>query len=203
MTPNPERLDALRAQAARALADLRNLREREARVLSDRRGMMPNDDRLPHLDASHLRLVKEIRDCESVLARLQAEIAELETAQRAADAKEAAAQRATAETEIAAAVEQRLRAAARIDAAAAALVAAFRDLDEAGNVLARHENVHGRTSQVIFSGRPLRAALIAAAGDTALARALELKRAYDGAMPALENEIDLWRKYVPENPKAA
>lgn len=203
MNPNPERLADLRAQASRALASLRELREKEARVLSDRRGLRPNDDRLPVLDAQHLALVRDIRAAESKLAPLQSQIEELEIAQRAADAKKAAAERVTAETEIAQAVKNRLDAAARFDAAAAELVAAFRDLDAAGNVLALHENVHGQAHQVIFSGRPLRAALIAAGGDTALARALELKRAYDGAMPALENEIDLWRKYVPENPKAA
>jgi hypothetical protein len=197
MNPNPERLASLRAQAKSALASLRDLRDREARVLSDRRGLAQNDDRLPGLDGEHLRLVKRIRDAETGLAPLQAEIEELEKAERQASANSAAAALAASEAEIAEAVNERLDAAAKIDAAAAAMAAAFGAWDAAGNVLARHAAIHGRTSQSIFNGRIVRAAIHAAADGTALPKALELTRAFDGAATALETEIDLWRKYVP------
>ncbi len=198
MQPNPQRLASLRAQAGSALADLRGLREREARVLSDRRGMMPGDYRLPQLDGEHLRLVKKIRDAESVLAPLQTEIAELETAEQQAAAKSAAVARAAGEAEIAQAVKDRLDAAAKIDAALALLADGFRAWDSAGNVLARHEEIHGRASQAIFNGRCLRAAIHAASEGTNLPRALELSRPFDGCATALESEIGLWAAYLPK-----
>jgi chromosome segregation ATPase len=197
MNPKPSRLADLRAQASRALAVLRELRDRVTRVLSDRRGLRPNDDRLPVLDAQHLALVRDIRAAESKLWPLQEQICELEAAQRVADAKEAAAQRVTAETEIAQAVKNRIDAASQIDGAAAALADAFRAWDAAGNVLARHEEIHGRAMQAIFSGRIFRAAIHAASEGTSLPRALELSRPFDGCATALEAEIDLWRKYLP------
>lgn len=197
MTPNPSRLDSLRRQASSALYDLRALRDREARVLSDRRGLLADDYRLLQLDAEHLRIVKRIRDVETVLAPMQTEIDELEMAERQAAAKSAAVARAQGETEIGQAVQDRLDASARIDAALAALADAFRGWDAAGNVLAKHEAIHGRTSQVIFNGRVFRAAVHAAAGDTALPKALELARTFDGCATALETEIEIWRKYVP------
>jgi hypothetical protein len=194
---NSARLDNLRAQASRSLGDLRGLRDREVRILSDRRGLLAGDYRLAELDGEHLRVVKKIRDLESILAPLQDEIAELEQAKRQAAAKAATVARTQGETEIVRAVQDRLDAAAKIDAAAAALAEAFKSWDAAGSVLARHESIHGRSSQTIFNGRVFRAAVHAASEGTALPRALELSRPFDGCATALETEIDIWRKYVP------
>lgn len=195
---NPERREHLCRQAATALAALRELREKEASLLRDRRSLMPGDDRIAAMDATHLRLVKQIRDCETALAPLQGQIEELEVAQRKDDAAREADAKATAETEIAQAVKDRLDAAAKIDAALALLADGFRAWDSAGTALARHEAIHGRAPQVIFSGRVFRAAIHAAAGDTALPKALELARTFDGCAPALETEIGLWAAYLPK-----
>lgn len=204
MKPNQDRLTALRGQANSALATLRNLRDRETQTLSNRRGLRLDDDRLPGLDAAHLRLVRDIRAVEITLAPLQAEIEELEAAQRAADVEASNLQRSAAEAECAEIIMQRLDAAAVIDHALAELVAGFRAWERAGHALARHSEVHGRDWQTILNGRALRGALIAASDECALPKALEISRSFDGNSTLVEAERDLWAAFLAlVEPKAA